>query len=261
VAGDDDFERNQLIRMKRMFLFLTVMVAAFSQHAFGFYNSSEGRWLNRDTAGEGGGSSLFAFADNDPINKGDLFGLQRCWMTPLVFDNGSDPYFKKDPGAHAYTQSRVNRGNPSDESCDCNRVKLVGLDVTCASTVTFAAGWGPFDRLYAGSQLTLMDHENGHAAISCDIAGIQEGILSRITQCVRRECYDAVKDYFNAAGPYYSAEESRRHAQLDADQYQPNSIAQDEARRNAERYAQERDNAKRAMDTARGKADEACGSN
>jgi len=45
------------------------------QHAFGFYNPSEGKWLNRDPIEEHGGVNLYAFVNNGPISNLDPLGL------------------------------------------------------------------------------------------------------------------------------------------------------------------------------------------
>jgi len=46
-------------------------------YGFRFYNSSTGRWLNRDPISEAGGFNLYGFCRNDPIYYIDAYG--RCW--------------------------------------------------------------------------------------------------------------------------------------------------------------------------------------
>lgn len=44
-------------------------------YGFRYYDSSNGRWFNRDPIGEAGGLNLFGFVFNEPLNSIDLFGL------------------------------------------------------------------------------------------------------------------------------------------------------------------------------------------
>ena len=40
-----------------------------------YYNSTTGRFINRDPIGEAGGQNLYGFVQNDPINNWDYLGL------------------------------------------------------------------------------------------------------------------------------------------------------------------------------------------
>ena len=44
-------------------------------YGFRYYSPSLGRFLNRDPFGEEGGSNLYGFVENDPVNGGDYLGL------------------------------------------------------------------------------------------------------------------------------------------------------------------------------------------
>ena len=47
-------------------------------YGFRYYSPSLGRFLNRDPLGELGGSNLYAFVENDPVNGWDRFGLEEA---------------------------------------------------------------------------------------------------------------------------------------------------------------------------------------
>ena len=51
------------------------LVMLLRTSALAFYEPSLQRWINRDPIGINGGFNLFRFADNDPANLYDLFGL------------------------------------------------------------------------------------------------------------------------------------------------------------------------------------------
>ncbi len=53
---------------------LALLLASQAAHAF--YDSSKGRWINRDPIGEEGGINLSGFVGNDSINEFDLLGLR-----------------------------------------------------------------------------------------------------------------------------------------------------------------------------------------
>ena len=62
-------------------------------YSFGyrFYNSSTGKWLNRDPIREAGGINFYAAMANDPINNADEYGLDwlgRNVFGPHEFDSG-----------------------------------------------------------------------------------------------------------------------------------------------------------------------------
>ena len=46
-------------------------------YGFRYYSPSLGRFLNRDPIGEEGGTNLYGFVENDPVNGGDYLGLER----------------------------------------------------------------------------------------------------------------------------------------------------------------------------------------
>ncbi len=55
----------------------------FSYYGYRYYNPIHGRWISRDPIGEAGGSNLYRFVDNDPINNWDYLGLSV--MAPPIF--------------------------------------------------------------------------------------------------------------------------------------------------------------------------------
>ena len=65
-----------------MAMLVTLLGVTLSQDAQAFYNSSTGRWLNRDPNGERGGKNLYSYALNRPTAKFDLDG--RMTMREIV---------------------------------------------------------------------------------------------------------------------------------------------------------------------------------
>lgn len=58
----------------RWLLLVPVLLALFGSSAYGFYDASVGRWLNRDPIQESGGINLYQFSKNSPLEVIDLFG-------------------------------------------------------------------------------------------------------------------------------------------------------------------------------------------
>jgi len=54
-----------------------------SYYGFRFYSPHMGRWLTRDPLGELGGLNLYGFAENNPVNRIDPFGLSGSWTGSL----------------------------------------------------------------------------------------------------------------------------------------------------------------------------------
>ena len=92
------------------------------QHAFGFCNPSEGRWLSRDPLDEAGfellrtgkanlpddGPNHYALIDNNPINSVDALGLasipkdaEECY--------GAHPLYPDDPACDKYGERKYAR--------------------------------------------------------------------------------------------------------------------------------------------------------
>ena len=62
-------------------------------YGFRYYSPSLGRFLNRDPLGELGGSNLYAFVENDPVNGWDRFGLagsKKCKDPSYEAENGDE---------------------------------------------------------------------------------------------------------------------------------------------------------------------------
>ncbi|MGB0579069.1 MAG: RHS repeat-associated core domain-containing protein [Limisphaerales bacterium] len=83
-----------------------------------FYNSGDGRWLNRDPIGENGGLNVYGFVLNTPLNLSDVLGLD-IWILKdcsglikhrwIVGTNPDGTYWSADfvPTADSYIR-RVN---------------------------------------------------------------------------------------------------------------------------------------------------------
>ena len=75
-----------------------------------FYNPSSGRWLNRDPIGERGGTNLYNYVNNDPLNSIDPLGL----LVTAVLDTKAstltvtDDDTKKSVTVQAFTGGHVN---------------------------------------------------------------------------------------------------------------------------------------------------------
>jgi RHS repeat-associated core domain len=62
--------------MKNSIAIATVTILLTAIHAFAVYAPNEGRWLSRDPIEEKGGLNLYAFCENDSVNKTDRLGMQ-----------------------------------------------------------------------------------------------------------------------------------------------------------------------------------------
>ena len=45
-------------------------------YGYRYYSPEMGRWINRDPIGERGGYNVYAFVENQPVNKVDKLGLE-----------------------------------------------------------------------------------------------------------------------------------------------------------------------------------------
>jgi len=71
-----------------------------SYYGYRFYSPSLQRWLTRDPIAEAGGFNLYAFVQNDPVNRRDPLGLEwDDWSKPNPFDKLDK---KSDRGAKEY---------------------------------------------------------------------------------------------------------------------------------------------------------------
>jgi len=64
---------NRTIKKWLLAILLGMLALPFPTQAF--YNPTTGRWLSRDPIAERGGSHLYGFAANDPVNNLDVLGL------------------------------------------------------------------------------------------------------------------------------------------------------------------------------------------
>ncbi|HOA61932.1 MAG: immunoglobulin domain-containing protein [Verrucomicrobia bacterium] len=99
-------------------------IRVFDLISFGrrYYTSRLGRWLNRDPIAEDGGSALYAYLFNDPINRSDPFGL--CEVSVEAYSPPVPHPYCGDTGAAGHTcwqqGWRFTTLNPSEcsvESC------------------------------------------------------------------------------------------------------------------------------------------------
>jgi len=110
----------------------------FLYYGYRFYNSSSGRWLNRDPIMEYGGLDLEQFAAGDPINTIDALGL-RTLVLNFGFDN-SAPWNEQ-----SGTRQDINRNleflkGVIKKCCDTFKI---GCDITVKANYDF--GTGMFD--------------------------------------------------------------------------------------------------------------------
>lgn len=57
-----------------------LLLAALSSFADAYYAPDQGRWLNRDPLEENGGVNLYAYVENDSVNKLDKLGLSVTFL-------------------------------------------------------------------------------------------------------------------------------------------------------------------------------------
>jgi len=58
-------------------------------YGYRFYEPKQGRWVNRDPIGEGGGDDLYGFVRNWPMNGNDRLGLQQQGVYTYVDEDGN----------------------------------------------------------------------------------------------------------------------------------------------------------------------------
>ncbi len=58
-----------------LFHALTLLNLLICGHALAVYDPAQGRWINRDPIGEDGGTNLYEFVGNKPVNATDGLGL------------------------------------------------------------------------------------------------------------------------------------------------------------------------------------------
>ncbi len=91
-------------------------LAGFYSYGLRFYAPGLGRWINRDPMGEAGGTNVYLFVGNNPVNmvdengllgvavEGSVLGYNYNWHTPgygrggpdFLFDHGSASHFGND---------------------------------------------------------------------------------------------------------------------------------------------------------------------
>lgn len=59
-----------------------IFLATLSSFVHAYYAPDQGRWLNRDPIEEAGGNNLYAFVENDGLNKSDHLGLAVTVVLP-----------------------------------------------------------------------------------------------------------------------------------------------------------------------------------
>jgi RHS repeat-associated protein len=74
-------------------------------YGYRYYSPALGRWLSRDPIEEQGGLNLYAFVNNDPVNKVDVIGRQTWIPYPPPGRNISDtPIYREPSGPGAWDQ-------------------------------------------------------------------------------------------------------------------------------------------------------------
>jgi hypothetical protein len=66
-------------------ILLLALLALSAQSVSAFYDSSLGRWINREPTEEADGANLYAFMQNKPIESIDAFGLRRVGWCCCVY--------------------------------------------------------------------------------------------------------------------------------------------------------------------------------
>ena len=121
---------------KCIIIFLGLFLSA--QMASAWYSPPTQRWINRDPVEEAGGYNLYGFANNDPVDRLDLWGL-----TGEDIPTPSDPYRDEnrcrrrngdcDPEEHAVLQAAV------DAACKSGPSKCTGNQDTATLQANMAA--------------------------------------------------------------------------------------------------------------------------
>lgn len=113
-----------------------MLALCLSQPALAFYNSAQGRWLNRDPVGENGTVNQYCFVRNSSQNRFDLFGLL---PSPLpVLEYGNAFLWRGQCGAFSWAvQLRLNADGPA---ADAALGGIIVQNVTATFSVTDCAG-------------------------------------------------------------------------------------------------------------------------
>ena len=94
-----------LPNLRSIGLILAILLASLTT-ASAFYDPGLQRWLNRDPVEERGGTNLFAFAFNNPVNIADLLGLdcyrQNRQLAPKMYHHSPWPRSRHNPISHTY---------------------------------------------------------------------------------------------------------------------------------------------------------------
>jgi RHS repeat-associated protein len=90
----------------------------FLYYGHRYYNPSTGRWLNRDPIGEEGGSNLYGFVGNQPINKTDRDG-RATFAKRASFDVSIDTHHYYSDVIISFQSGWKAQGCP-----DCKNIKL-----------------------------------------------------------------------------------------------------------------------------------------
>jgi len=87
---------------------IALAVVVTDAQAMRWYSPSTGRWFSRDPIGEDGGSNLYVFTINDPVNKRDVWGLITIGFHGAEFGSGlNEGNVKMDAIGNAVGASRM----------------------------------------------------------------------------------------------------------------------------------------------------------
>ena len=87
-------------------------------YGYRYYSPSLGRWISRDPIDEQGGLNLYAFVNNDPVNKWDLYGFSPYCVCIRAADDHAWIYvFDMEKKTKAtYSRYKKKWGNPPADS-------------------------------------------------------------------------------------------------------------------------------------------------
>jgi uncharacterized protein RhaS with RHS repeats len=93
---------------------LLFVLLEFALPARAFYDPSLGRWINRDPVAEAGGINLYGFVANNPVSRGDYWGLAAEAVGAPRF-NPNDPRWNGNENCYSYA---CNRSSPKRDQMD-----------------------------------------------------------------------------------------------------------------------------------------------
>ena len=96
----------------------------FVYYGYRYYSPALGRWLSRDPIEEQGGLNLYAFVNNDPVNKWDKLGLYRPKICGVGCNYNYNTSVNNVYGSFQKTRCCGDKIYNIDEKCCRNKVLL-----------------------------------------------------------------------------------------------------------------------------------------